>query len=172
MTNRHRDFLPISLGVFALVALYAVANDQIIATVSPDHFLVYHPRYFPFDNVRWQALCFSLVATGGPGLGWGILLYWVGHYGPGPVFGRRATVLGAAVVVLVTAAAAWGSGWWVTRLSEPFYPAFFFPSEDPKLYFSQTVQLTNYLVGLTGAIAWLAAIVIWRRRSLPPPNAT
>ncbi len=163
MTGRHRDFFPISLGVYALVALFGVLNNEAIATVSPMHFVVYHPRYFPFENAHLQALGFALIVTGAPGLAWGILLYWAGHYGPGPIVGVRATLLGAAVVVILTVSLAWLVGWRETASGIPPYPIFFFPSEDPKLYLSQTVQLTNFIAGFIGASAWLIGIAAWRQ---------
>lgn len=169
MPRQHRDFLPISLGIFALVLAYGIINDQAIATISPDHFALYHPHYFPFANVHLQALCFALVATGGPGLAWGILLYWAGHYGLGPIVSRKATIVGAVIVVLITAATAWGIGWREWFSHQPPYPQFFFPSEDPRLYFSQTVQLTNYLVGFIGAAGWLLGIFCWRQMQVKAP---
>ncbi len=170
MAGKHRDFLPISLGVFALVVAYAILNDQVIASISPDHFTLYHPHYFPFENAHLQALCFAVVAAGGPGLAWGILLYWAGHYGPGPVVGRWATLLGAAIVILLTATAAWGIGWRESISGQPPYPMFFFPSDDLKLYLSQTVQLTNYLAGSVGAVVWLTVIFCWRQLQSPVPE--
>ncbi len=126
MAGRHRDFLPIVLGVLALVAGYGVINDQFIVTLASNHFIVYHPHYFPFASVRAQALCFGLLA-GAPGLGWGILLYWAGHYGPGPVMGRRATLLVAGAVLLATGAVAWGLGRKRPRPTFRFIPRIFIP---------------------------------------------
>jgi hypothetical protein len=172
MPRQHRDFLPVSLSVFALVLAYGVLNDQAIAAISPLHFALYHPHYFPFANVHLQALCFALVATGGPGLAWGILLYWVSNYGLGPVVRRRAAILGAAAVVLGTALAAWGIGWREWTTNQPPYPTFFFPSDDPRLNFSQTVQLTNYIAGFLGAAGWLLAIFCWRQLQVKAPPQT
>jgi hypothetical protein len=162
MTGRHRDFLPILLGVFALVTVMGVINDEAIAAISPRHFAIFYPLQFPVQAPWAQALCFSLVAVGGSGLTWGSLLYWVGHYGPGPLVRPRATLTGAAVVLFITIVAAWGLGWraWATGTAP--YKDFFYPSTDPRLVFSQTVQLTNEVVGVAGAGFWLAAIALWR----------
>lgn len=167
MAGRHRDFLPVVLGAGALVAGYGVINDQFIVTLASNHFTVYHPHYFPFASLRAQALCFGLLA-GAPGLGWGILLYWAGHYGPGPVMGRRAMLLGAGAVLLVTAAVAWGLGRAAAATDVPPYPMYFYPDTDGNLLVTQTVQLTNYWLGTLGAAFSIVAIQAWRILRAPP----
>jgi hypothetical protein len=162
MRGRHRDFLPIALGTFALVTGYGLANDQWIAAIAPEHYAIFYPHYFPFAQAWAQALCFALVGTGVPGLAWGILLYWAGHYGPGPMVGRRATLLGVAAVVLLTSIAAWGLGWRVAVSSKHLYPAYFYPTDNYEIGVTQTVQLTNYIAGLAGAWLWLLIIYVWR----------
>jgi len=168
MERRNREYLPTVLGVFALVAVYAVVNDQFIAAIAPTHFTVYHPHYFPFDQAWAQALCFAFVATTGPGLVWGMLLYWAGRFGRAPVIGRRVLVLGAGMVILMTTAAAWGEGWKVAHTGITPYPKFFYPVEDDGLNVTQTVQLTNYLIGAAGAFVWLFLVWAWRIWHSPP----
>jgi hypothetical protein len=163
MPASHRNFLPIAIGTFALVTFYGLVNDQGIVAIAPEHFTVFHPHFFPFKQPWAIALCFALVATGGPGLAWGILLYWMGHYGPGPTVGARATLTLVVIIVLLTAAAAWGLGWHVHHTGVPPYPEFFYPTNSKGLIITQTVQLTNYLVGLLGAFASLCAIALYRK---------
>ncbi len=163
MPSSHRDFLPIALGACALVTAFGVLNDQAIVALAPQHFTVFHPPYFPFHQPWLIALCFSLVATVGPGFAWGIVLYWASHYGPGPIVGPRPVLIGVLVVLLLTVIAAWGLGWRVHLTGEPLYPQFFYPTDDKILYLTQTVQLTNYLVGLLGAFTWLLAVAIYRK---------
>jgi len=167
MTGRHREFLPIALGVFALVAGYGVVNDQFIVAIAPNHFAVYHPHYFPFESARLQALCFGLIGAGGPGLGWGILLYWAGHYGKLPEIGARATLLVAGTVLIVTALAAWALGREVAATNVTPYPNFFYPDTDDYLNVTQTVQLTNYLAGVTGAALSIVGLWAWRIARAP-----
>jgi len=166
MTGRHRDFFPIVLGVFALVAAYGVVNDQLIVTLAANHFTVYYPHYFSFESARAQAFCFGLSA-GAPGVGWGILLYWAGHYGPGPQLSVRATLLTAGAVLLGTAAVAWGLGHEAAGMPVPPYPMFFYPDTDGNLSITQTVQLTNYWLGALGAA--LAIVVILAGLTLRAP---
>jgi len=167
MAGRHRDFFPIVLGVFALVAGYGVVNGQFIVTMAANHYMVYYPHFFPFSSARAQALCFGL-AAGLPGLGWGILLYWAGHYGRGPTLGVRATLLVAGAVLLVTAAMAWEMGRKVAATNIPPYPMFFYPDNDGLLNVTQTVQLTNYWVGGLGAAFSILMIWTWRILRTPP----
>jgi hypothetical protein len=162
VNGRHRDFLPIFLGTIALVTVVGLINDEVIAAISPKHFDVYYPIQFPIEAPWAQALCFALLVTGSGGFVWGSLLYWVGHYGPGPSVGPKATLKGAATVVLITVLAAWGLGWRTWLTGKPLYSDFFYPSTDRQLVFSQTVQLTNECAGLLGAGLWLAAIALWR----------
>ncbi|MGA2052211.1 MAG: hypothetical protein ABSH19_02750 [Opitutales bacterium] len=163
MSSRHRDFLPIALGTFALVIFYGLVNDQAIVAIAPGHFSLFQPHYFPVQQPWAQALCFAAVVAGGAGLLWGILLYWVGHYGPGPVTSPRASLLRGVVVLRLTAAAAWGLGWRAHHTGHVPYPQFFYPTESKDILITQTVQLTNELVGLLGAFAWLFAIAIFRK---------
>jgi hypothetical protein len=171
MTGRHREFLPNVLGVFALVAGYGVINDQFIVGIAPNYFAVYYPHYFPFESARLQALYFGLIGAGAPGLGWGILLYWAGHYGKLPQIGTRATLLLAGTVLIITGLAAWGLGRQVAATNHTPYPNFFYPDPDGFLNVTQTVQLTNYLVGVTGAA--LSIMGLWASRILrTPPEET
>jgi hypothetical protein len=163
MPSSHRECLPIALGTFALVTLFGIFNDQAIVRIAPEHFTVFHPHYFPVQQPGLLALCFAVVATGGPGLAWGIALYWAGHYGPGPAVGTRATISGVLLVLFITVASAWSLGWHVHQSHQPLYPRFFYPTDEIPLYITQTVQLTNYLVGVSGALVWIAAIQLYRR---------
>jgi hypothetical protein len=164
MPVRHRDFLPIFMGVFGLVLLVGIINDEAIAAISPKHYTVFYPPYLSIQAPWAQALCFALLVTGGSGFAWGSLLYWVGHYGPGPQISPRATLKTAIASVVITLMVAWGLGWRTWATGKPLYSEFFYPSTDPQLVFSQTVQLTNEFVGLTTAGICLATISLWRWR--------
>ena len=167
MTGPHRDFLPIVLGTFILVTGYALANDQWVAAIAPGHFSMFDPHFFPFDEAWQQGLCFAVVGAGGPALAWGVLLYWMGHYGPGPMMGRRATLLGVAGVLALTAMLAWGLAWYAAATGKPVYPKYFYPTDETAIFVSQTAQLTNFVVGLGGAIVWLGGIYVWRWKNDP-----
>ena len=162
MSGRHRDFLPILLGVFGMVTTAGIINSEFLAAISPRHYQVYYPPIFPWDAPWAQALCFAMVVVGGAGFAWASLLYWVGHYGPGPAIGVKTTLQLAAIVVGITLLAAWGLGWrtWVTGIIP--YSEFFYPSNDRALCFSETVELTDELVGLAGSGLLLAGMAGWR----------
>jgi hypothetical protein len=163
MPASHRDFLPTALGTCALVTGFGIANDLALVHVAPEHFTFFHPHYFPFPQPWAVALCFGLVLAGLPGLAWGILLYWSGHYGPGTRIGTRPALRGVLAVLLLTAAASWGLGWHVHLTGEPFYPRFFYPTDEKRLFITQTVELTTDIVGILGAFAWLLAIALYRK---------
>ncbi len=168
MSRPRPDLLPTVFGVLAFVTSYAIVNDQFIAAIAPIHFTIYHPHIFPFQQAWLLALCFSLVATTGPGLAWGFVLYWAAHFGSGPVPRRRVILVGAGMVLFITAVVAWGLGWRVAQTGVLPYSKFFYPIEDDNLNVTQTVQLTNYLVGASGAALWVLAVWVWRIWHMPP----
>jgi len=170
MSRPRPDLLPTVFSVLVFVTSYAIVNDQLIAAFAPIHFTVYHPQIFPFKQAWALALGFSLVATIGPGLAWGFVLYWAAHFGSGPVPARRNILLGAGAVVIVTAASAWGLGWHVAKTGVLPYSKFFYPIENDNLNVTQTIQLTNYLVGASGAALWTLAVWSWRIWHMPPPE--
>ncbi len=161
MTAQRRDFFRIVVGTGLLVAGYSIANDQWVAAIAPQHFFMFHPAYFPWAQAWEQALSFSLLA-GAFGVAWGILLYGAGRVGPGPVLTPRATLRGVLVVIAGTAALAWGLGWRAAATGHFPYPRYLCPSDSLAIFVTQTVQLTNDLAGLVGALLWLVLIILYR----------
>jgi hypothetical protein len=171
MTEKRRDFLRIVLGTGLLVAGYGMVNDQWVAAIAPQHFFMFHPAYFPLAEPWEQALCFGLLA-GVFGMAWGILLYGAGRVGPGPALKPRPTLQGVLVVIMVTGTIAWSLGSYAAMTGHFPYPRYLCPSDNLGIFVTQTVQLTNDLVGFAGALLSLVLIVIYRWSTPESPTST
>jgi hypothetical protein len=167
MDGRQRDFFKLTLGTTALVAAFGIINDQVVAALVPQHFEVYYPQYLPLKQAWAQALVYPLLGDVWPGAVWGMLLYWVGIAGKSPAVRMRTILPGVGVAMLLAVATAWGVGLWSKSTGTPFFPAYFYPSDDKGLFFSQTVELTYAIAGSIYAVIWLAGVIIVRLWNTP-----
>lgn len=55
-------------GIWLIVAIYAIAHDQYIVTIAPEHFTVYHPNPHGIENSRLLAAWSAVLASVSPGL--------------------------------------------------------------------------------------------------------
>ncbi|MBC2593291.1 hypothetical protein H5P28_03355 [Ruficoccus amylovorans] len=154
-------FFKIVLGTAAMVVAYGILHDQYLIRVSARHFTEFHPAIFDTENITLLALGFAVMATFGPGLVLGYLMYAAARLGqrvraePGGVF---LTVL---VLLLLLELIAVSTGQLAPLLNEhdllPFPPELY-PDSTPEILITQTTQLVAYLLApvLSGlGLAWV-----------------
>ncbi len=153
----------IVFGVWGMVAVYAVLHDQYIVRIAPEHFTVYHPPMRGVHGPEWLAFVYAVRSSLAPGLILGLALARVARHGPGPKVSVRFTLVGSALVVLVTELLAAASGLWVHRTGRLPYPEEWYPDDDPRMKVTTTIQASCYLLGAVFSgilLAWTA----WKRR--------
>jgi hypothetical protein len=172
MPARFRDFFLVTFGTGALVTVVALLNNLRIASLSPRYFAVYHPDFFPISEPWQAAVGNALLAVGAPALAWGILLYACGCHGPAPALRVPTILAGVVLVVVLAVSASWGLGAKTVAMGWKPYPDFFYPVEGTGLVQAETVQLTNFIVGVGGAAVWLGFIMVYRGQKTPAAEAS
>lgn len=153
----------ISLGTWALVALYAVLHDQGIVWLAPEHFTVGHPAIPGVSDPRLQAAILAFIASIGPGLAFGIALAFACCEGPWPTLGTLGALRLVVVTLILTEATAialgtlsWSYHWKV------FGPGWYPDWSDRYTVTSQTIQLTAYVGGAGYSALAIAAAMLQR----------
>ncbi len=154
----------IIVGVWAIVAVYAVLHDQYIVRISPEHFTVYHPQLWGIEDPSLLAAALAFCASFGPGLLLGVACALVARAGPIPKLSIRSVLLGVVGVVVVTELCAAGSGYWVYIGKQPLYPIWCYPDLALPLMITQTIQITCYSAAALLSGALLLQILISRYR--------
>ena len=157
-------FYQILLGVWAMVALYAMAHDQYIVRIAPQHFALYHPRLFPIADLKLFALMYSFVASFSPGLALGTAAFFVARAGSLPKIPVRAILAGAAIVIILTEATAAMLGVAAYISNAPVLPAILYPEMTRPILVTQTIQLTCYPAAACFSLLFLALLPMKRRR--------
>ena len=136
----------IVLGVAAAIVLWAIVHDQMIVRIAPEHFTEFHEPVGNIENPFVLALLWAIAATVGPGLILGIAYAFLGRNGDEPKISVRFILWGTIAMVALIKLVASGAGWWVFRTGEAFYPAAWYPVDEPGILVTQTMQISAYLV--------------------------
>jgi hypothetical protein len=160
--------IEIALAVWGMVSLYAVAHDQYIVRLAPEHFTVYHPAVPGVTSAPLQAAILALLAAVAPGLAFGVMLALAAQAGPEPRIPVRHALMGAGCVIglaeIVSVAA--GIAAWVKGAPLYGHDRFFVPGMPLMLVITQTIQITCYAVSaLLSAALGLGCIVERLRRA-------
>lgn len=138
-------FYGIILGTWLLVAIYAMAHDQYLVAIAPQHFTDYHSNPFSIQSPRLLALVLSFGASFSPGLALGIASYFVARAGSRPKVAAQTVLKGTCVVIAATELTAAAAGLVAYTRNAPVFPTSFYPESSPEIYASQTIQLVCYL---------------------------
>ena len=151
------------LGTAATIVAYGIAHDQWLMSVSPDHFNEYHGTLIATNVPRLNTAALAFVATLGPGLLLGCLLWVAARWGdemPRLSFGRiwrELTVLLICIEAIVVAI-----GFLSARLFEArgegglLLPSWMFPELRRDLVAAQTIQISTY-----AAAAIASVLLLW-----------
>ncbi|QYY35833.1 hypothetical protein [Ruficoccus sp. ZRK36] len=160
-------FFKIVLGTAAIVVAYGILHDQYLIRVCERHFTVYHPQYFPTANITLLAVCFAMMATFGPGMVLGYLMYAAARWGSRVKAGTRAVLTSVLVVVLaleVVCVTAGRLAPWLLQHSLLPFPMSWYPDSTTGILITQTTQLVAYF--MAPVFSFLALARIYCRRPL------
>jgi hypothetical protein len=138
------NFYKVVLGVWAMVAVYAMAHDQYIVQIAPKHFSEYHSEILGIQNLQLLALVHAFGASFSPGLLLGTALFFVTRAGPQPKLKIRKIYIGTLVVIGITELISASSGLIVYMTGQPLYPESWYPEQSLPIWITQTIQLTCY----------------------------
>lgn len=174
MTTLSTPLIRITLGTWLVVAAYAVAHDQYIVWLSPEHFTVWHPPVPGVTSPRLQAAILAFNAAFLPGMAFGLVLAMAAVEGPWRPLPVRDALWRAVAAVGVTEVVSAAVGVASYRSAWRTYGVAWYPAEaDAALIAAQSIQLTAYSVGAlsAGATILSAAVVRARRHAAHPPQA-
>ncbi len=135
----------IILGVWGIVAIYAILHDQYIVRISPEHFTVYHRPLLGIENPYWLAAVYAFLASISPGLLLAVACLFVSRLGKAPRLSISFILKGVVVVVVLTELTAASAGLYVHRSQQGIYPESWYPENEGALMVTQTIQVTCYL---------------------------
>jgi len=158
--ERRGSFYGVVLGVWLIIALYAILHDQYLVRIAPEHFTVYHLNELEISNPRLLAAYLALKASVSPGLFLGLAAWLAGRAGSRPKLAPRQIFCAVGLVVVVTELLALLAGGWVHFARVPLYPRGLYPELTLPLMTTQTIQLTCYLA----AFLCSAAMLVWMVR--------
>ena len=150
----------------AIIVAWACLHDLHLVRVEPRHFTEFHRPLLPISAPDLLALQYAVVASLGPGLAFGFLACAACRRGRAAPLALGPAALGFACVLAATEGVVLWLGVISRRLFEhggsPIYPEEFYPDLTSGVVFSQTVNISVYLVAPTLAGAYLCGLWIWR----------
>ncbi len=167
-----RDQLARFALVFACIIVgWAVAHDLYLIHVEPRHFTEYHRPLLPISDLRLLALQYATVATLGPGLVFGALAYTACRAGRRRRFALRPVALGFAGVIaagelLILALGRYSFSSYKSGAG-PLYPPVLYPDLTDGIVYSQSVNISAYLIAPALGVAYLVALALSRPRDVP-----
>jgi hypothetical protein len=154
-------------GVWLLVAAYAILHYQFIVIINPEHFAVHHPNYFNILHPSLRAAVCAFLASIGPGIFLGVLLYFAARYGNALQISPGRVLAGTICMIFITEICAISTGLYVFQTGRLIYPDACYPSLALTMTTTQTIQITAYLAGAVFS-ALLIMYVIYKRITTRP----
>lgn len=156
----------IVLGIWAEVFLYCLLHDQYLVRIAPTHFTLHHEPLWGIENHSLLAAAWAFRASVAPGLVLGMAALFLGRAGSRPKVAPGTMLKIVPCLILVTELAGLAAGAWSWSNQKPLYPEAVYPDGTLPILFSQSNQVTCYLVGAlvsAGFLAWL----VWKRFAGP-----
>jgi hypothetical protein len=163
------QLITFQLWTAVTILVYGIVHDQWVMAVSADHFTLYHPKLIETRWPRLNTAALAAVATLGPGLVLGALLWMAARWGEKrprllyPVVWRRLLVLLACLEVAAMSVG-FVSAWRFERLVAEglLLPEWVYPEMEKGLVVAQTIQLFTYAAAAVGS--WVLIAWVWRMR--------
>lgn len=160
------SFIVFQLGTALTVVAYGIVHDQWLMSVSPDHFNVYHDTLVETNVPRLNTAMLALIATLGPGLLLGCLLWVAARWGQeSSRLSFRCVWKKLIVLLVLMEGSAALIGFLSARLFEArgegglLLPATMFPELRGDLVVAQTIQIFTYAAAAIGSL-----LLLWRVR--------
>lgn len=144
-----RGMYSLALGVWAIVAVYAVLHDQYIVRISPAHFTEFHDPMWGIRYPKLLAAAYAFRSSWFPGLLLGMACTLAARADSMARLSPAFVLKCVAGVVCLTELVSAFSGAVAYRRGHGIYPAEFYHSSQPLQQVVQTIQLTSY---------WMAAL--------------
>lgn len=164
--ERRQVTYTIILGVWSMVAVYAILHDQYIVRIAPEHFTIYHKPLWGILEPKLLAAAYAFRASFGPGLVLGMACAFVARAGDRPKVGYGFIFLGTSLVILATEILSVSAGLICYYLEEPLFPSAWYPDPSLPMLVTNTIQITCYLASALCSLLFLCQI--GKRRLLPP----
>lgn len=156
----------IIVGLWFVIASYAVVHDQVIVRIAPEHFTDYHDPIPGVEDPRWLAAIHALAASVVKGLPFGIICVWIGRRGGLRKTPVKTFFLGTLLILLLTEVGAVAAGFRVHQTGIALYPSAWYPDHSRPILITQTVQITCYLSAFLYSLIFFLAMHRWRRRGV------
>ncbi|MBX7208209.1 MAG: hypothetical protein K1X78_07860 [Verrucomicrobiaceae bacterium] len=161
--NERGSLIVFQRGTAATVVVYGIFHDQWLMSVSPEHFSVYHDTLIATGLPRVNTAELAFVATLGPGLVLGCLLWTIARLGAEPtrlLFGCVWKKLIVLLICIDVFAASIGllSAFLFKARGEAglLLPTWMFPELRADLVIAQTIQMYTYVAAAIGS-----ALLLW-----------
>ena len=159
----------IVIGIWAIVAVYALLHDLYIVRIAPEHFTIFHPPLWGLSDPVALASGWAFKASIGPGLVLGVACAFVARAGRRPRIPVGRVLIGGCVVVMMTEIVSAGAGFIAYRTQAPLYPEAWYPVRAVPILVTQTIQISCYLSSAVFSALFLWALVRRRRRLATNP---
>ncbi len=159
----------IILGIWAIVAAYAILHDQYIVQIAPEHFTEYHPAIWEIENPRILAAVHAFLASFSPGLLLGVACLFAARAGLLPKVSVRYVLVGVVYLVILTEIFSLMMGYYVHLTGQPLYPKWCYPDFSRPMLVTQTIQLSCYGVSALLSGLFLLKVTYMRFSRLPHP---
>lgn len=151
-----------------VVVLWAVVHDMYLISVEPRHFTEYHRELLPISNHYLLALQYATVATFGPGLCFGFLAYFACRTGSKAKASLFHVWLGFVALIIAIELVLIGLGHYSRSQFKsglsPLYPEFLYPELSSGIVYTQTVNISAYLIAPALGALYLLCVYLKRRK--------
>lgn len=164
-----RQFGLFTMGFAGVIACWAFLHDWWLITVEPRHFTEFHPPLLSISHPVLLALQYAVVASLGPGLAYGMMVYFAARRGRWKKLALRPLLLVFCPVLLAVEAVVTGMGLWAVGRFDgglaPLYPEWLYPELSRGLVYTQTVNISTYAVAPLSGLLYLWFIIRRRKQT-------
>lgn len=167
--EKHPAFIRHAWVYSLTIVIWAVLHDLILISVEPRHFTEFHSRLYPFENHVLLAIEYAMVATFGLGMMFGIITFVISQLGkPDEPLSftfayKRFFILLFSIETLSLLAGFIDSNRIKQGLNHSFYPDAWYPDTTTGIAFTQTANISAYLLALVGSAIFFLYLFKSRR---------
>lgn len=161
------------LAFAVAIVTWAVLHDVYLIGIEPRHFTEFHRPLLPLQNHFLLALQYAVVASLGPGLLFGFIAWSAACRGSRTGCPLGWALGGFILVLLAVELILRGIGHEASlrygRNQPPIYPEAFYPEQSQGIVYTQTVNISAYLLAPSGGLAYLGFMFLLRKKAAPRP---